>query len=369
MAGVSYPYGTVVSILATPDPGYAFVNWTGNTGGIADISLPSTTVLLDGNKTITANFAVVQHTLAISSTTGGNVTQPGNGTFTFNHGAVVNLVAVPQPLGYAFQKWQGDNGSVGDINAASTNITMNGDFAITAEFQSVPVATLTITSSANGTVLQPGLGTFSYNQGTVVDLLAVPDPGCAFVNWTGNTGGIADISLPSTTVLLDGNKTIAADFVVTHTLAISSTTGGNVTQPGNGTFTFNHGAVVNLVAVAQPLGYSFQKWQGDIGSVGDINAASTNITMDGDFAITAKFQSVPVATLTITSSANGTVLQPGLGTFSYNQGTVVDLLAVPDPGYAFVNWTGTTSGIADINLPSTTLLLDGNKTIVANFTP
>jgi hypothetical protein len=73
-----------------------------------------------------------------------------------------------------------------------------------------------------------------------------------------------------------------------YNLTISSTTGGNVTTPGEGTFTYNASEVVSLVATADS-GYQFVNWTGDIGTIGDIDAACTNITMNGNYAITANF--------------------------------------------------------------------------------
>jgi hypothetical protein len=71
--------------------------------------------------------------LTISSTAGGSVTTPGEGTFAYDTGAVVSLVANPNS-GYRFVNWTGDTGTLTDVNAASTIITMNGDYSITASF-------------------------------------------------------------------------------------------------------------------------------------------------------------------------------------------------------------------------------------------
>ena len=49
-----YTDNQVVSISATPVTGYHFVNWTGD--DVADSNLASTTVTMDANKTVTANF-------------------------------------------------------------------------------------------------------------------------------------------------------------------------------------------------------------------------------------------------------------------------------------------------------------------------
>jgi len=47
--------------------------------------------------------------------------------------------------------------------------------------------------------------------------------------------------------------------------------------------------VVNLVAEAEE-GYQFGNWTGDVGTIADVNAAATNITMNDDYSITANFE-------------------------------------------------------------------------------
>jgi len=42
------------------------------------------------------------------------------------------------------------------------------------------------------------------------------------------------------------------------------------------------------VAVADE-GYRFDRWTGDVGTIADVNAAITTITMNGDYSITANF--------------------------------------------------------------------------------
>ena len=81
-----------------------------------------------------AGCGPVQYTLNITSTTGGNVTTPGVGTHTYDAGTVVNLTAEADE-GYRFVNWAGDVGTIGNVTATSTNITMNGNHSITANFE------------------------------------------------------------------------------------------------------------------------------------------------------------------------------------------------------------------------------------------
>ena len=76
----------------------------------------------------------VQYSLEIDSTDGGSVTTPGEGTFTYDAGTVVDLSASPVK-GYQFVGWTGDVDRVVDVNSTSTTVTMDGHYSITAAFE------------------------------------------------------------------------------------------------------------------------------------------------------------------------------------------------------------------------------------------
>ncbi len=231
---------------------------------------------------------------------------------------------------------------------------------------------LTVASTAGGSVTDPGEGTFpDYAAGTVVDLLAVPDTGYQFVNWTGDTGDIANANLADTTITMNGDYSITANFAevaATYSLTVGSTVGGSVTTPGEpGPFTYDPTTVVDLLAVPD-TGYQFVSWTGDVGTVADVHAASTTITMNGDYSITANFGEIGVTyTLTISSTTGGSVTEPVEAISTHDSGTVVDLLAEADTGYQFNNWTGDTADIANANAASTTITMNGDYSINANF--
>ncbi|HUW45900.1 MAG TPA: CAP domain-containing protein [Dehalococcoidia bacterium] len=72
-------------------------------------------------------------------------------------------------------------------------------------------------------------------------------------------------------------------------------------------------------------------------------------------------------TLTTISTAGGSVATPGEGTFTYAEGAVVNLLAQPEEGYQFVNWTGNVSTIANVNSAITAITANDSYSIRANF--
>jgi len=71
--------------------------------------------------------------------------------------------------------------------------------------------------------------------------------------------------------------------------------------------------------------------------------------------------------LSISSTAGGAVIGPGVGDFTYGGGTIVDLLATPDAGYQFVAWTGNVNTIDDVYATMTTITMQDNYSITANF--
>ncbi|MGB6873386.1 MAG: hypothetical protein WBE46_04510 [Dehalococcoidia bacterium] len=79
--------------------------------------------------------------------------------------------------------------------------------------------------------------------------------------------------------------------LVEYDLTIASTAGGSVIIPGEGTSTYDEGEVVDLVAEAEE-GYQFINWTGDVGTVANVNADSTTITMNDNYSITANFNYV-----------------------------------------------------------------------------
>ncbi|MGA8849752.1 MAG: CFI-box-CTERM domain-containing protein [Dehalococcoidia bacterium] len=313
-----------------------------------------------------------RYSLTISSTPGGSVAIPGEGMYTYDAGTVVNLLAVPAEH-YRFVEWTGDISTIADVYAASTTITMNSSYSVTAKFELEPGwYSLTISSTEGGKVTTPVEETSIYAAGTVVNLVALPVEHYRFMEWTGDVSTIADVYTDSTIIIMYNSYSIRANFELEedwYSLTISSIENGRVTEPGEGTFIYNADTVVNLIA--QPdEGYQFVKWTGDVDTIADVHAASTTIAMNSSYSITANFVSSypgPLALLTISSTAGGSVTTPGEGMFSYPLGTEVSLVAEPDQGYQFTNWSGDVHTIADVNAASTIITMDSSYSIRANF--
>ncbi len=162
----------------------------------------------------------LQYTLAVYSTPGGLVTNPGEGISTYDEGSVVGLAAIPGE-GYLFVEWTGDVETIANAGASVTSITMNADYLITAVFEEVPPPppppapryNLTVSTTAGGSVVSHGQGTFTYDEGEEVELLARPDSGFYFFRWTGDVDTVSDIESTTTTIIMDADYSITASFV------------------------------------------------------------------------------------------------------------------------------------------------------------
>jgi uncharacterized repeat protein (TIGR02543 family) len=208
----AYCESEVVNLVAEAGACYEFVEWTGDVSTIADVYAASTDIAMDGDYFITANFVILSYDLTTNSTAGGSVTTPGEDTFTYDCGTVVDLVAEAEE-GYRFVNWTGDIATIADVEDATTTITTNDNYSVTANFEQItPQFDLTISSTAGGTVTAPGEGTFTYDQGTGVNLVAEAEEGYRFVNWTGDMDAVADVNASTTTITMDDDYSITANF-------------------------------------------------------------------------------------------------------------------------------------------------------------
>jgi uncharacterized repeat protein (TIGR02543 family) len=130
--GGVYSAGTMVTLTAAPNSGYQFSGWSGDLSGSSNPAA----ITMDANKSVTATFTVIQHTLTVNTTPqgGGSVAlDPPGGTY--DAGTMVTLTATPNS-GYQFSDWSGDLS--GSSNPAM--IMMDGNKNVTATFTAAPAS-------------------------------------------------------------------------------------------------------------------------------------------------------------------------------------------------------------------------------------
>ena len=126
-SGGPFESGSNVSITATPDSEYVFVNWS---NGSTDNPL---SVTVNSNQTITSNFEKRKYPLTVSITGSGTVSEKiisaGKTTTEYTSGSLVQLTAVPLEQ-WVFKGWSGS------INSTENPIQLSVDQSktITATF-------------------------------------------------------------------------------------------------------------------------------------------------------------------------------------------------------------------------------------------
>jgi len=118
-----------------------------------------------------------------------------------------------------------------------------------------------------------------------------------------------------------------------------------------------YGDIVEVTAIAD-TGWTFSGWSGDL--TGSMNPDSFTVTES--MTILATFTQNEY-TLTVNVVGNGYVNRDNPGPYYY--GDVVQLTAVNDPGWSFSGWSGDLGGTTN----PATIVIDGDKTVTATFTP
>ncbi len=88
-----------------------------------------------------------------------------------------------------------------------------------------------------------------------------------------------------------------------------------------------------------------------------------------DVTVTANFAEIPTYELTMAADpVEGGTAADDTGNSPYAAGTVVDISAVANEGYEFVNWTAPAGTFGDANLEATTFTMPAEDvTVTANF--
>jgi len=160
-----------------------------------------------------------------------------------------------------------------------------------------------------------------------------------FDRWTGDTNKVDDIFSASTTLAMPNtNITVTATYKPTlfYTLTVSNGIGGG---------TYTNASTVEIRASTFE-NTRFYRWTGDVGSVADVNAATTTVlTSDHAISVTATYSVL----LTVNS---------GTGGGWYQEGSLATISADADPLWKeFSVWTGGSGLLSNANARTTILAL------------
>jgi len=203
-SGGSYDHGSVVTLTAQPAACYHVKKWTGTSN---DTSTElSNTVTMTANRTVSVEFAIDRYELAVHVNGGhGSVTANPAGT-EHDCGTTVQLTAVPE-TDYRVKSW---TGTVNDASKSLQNsVVMNGDQAVTVEFEVIPPGPFSLIYQQVGGGVPPSQPSVTeYEAGEVVPLSVQPPEGYRVLAWQGTDDDTSRLSANTVTMNADKEVTV-----------------------------------------------------------------------------------------------------------------------------------------------------------------
>lgn len=207
----SFTSGEKITVKVSPkSPKYKFLGWDDASSDKDTV----VTIVMDGNKTLTAKF---EERYSITT----NVSPAGSGTISripdapwYSADSLVALKATANP-GYKFNGWEGD--TVFSADKISFGYVVTRDVTFVANFKKMPVVTAKFTVDG---VETPGAGSLSiepnkpyYENGDVVTVTITNAAGYMFSEWlNGGAGGCTGSENPCTITITDTDVSLTADF-------------------------------------------------------------------------------------------------------------------------------------------------------------
>jgi len=322
--GTTFVYGSSLTLTATPNAGYKFVNWSDG-----DTTNPKT-ITINSNINLTANFTAL--------TCEDDSYNCPNKTPTLTVSASKNIIAVDESITFTSNATDSDGHIVsyswtfGDgttstaINPTKTYTTagtytatlkvtdnqgLSSEKSVTITVTSKPTFTLSTlfnaTPASTNSKISLTPQKSSYTEGESVVVTAIPESGYEFGGWNGDISGMQN----PMTITISKNFNINANFVKYYKLTTTTNVANGIINITPKQDKYKHGDVVTIEA-SPNSGYLFESWSG-------VNATTnkTTITMDSDKVISATF--IPKEATDCNITKNSAKLLPKDGTCSFKQ--------------------------------------------------
>jgi hypothetical protein len=350
----AYSSGLTATLVASPAVlGCTFNSWQENGVVVSSNSVFTLTAIT--NRTLTAVFnTAVTYKISITQTPilGGvcsptgilNVSANSNLTFTAKAGA-----------GYGFVNW-----TKGTNVASATNIfSLTPTFSYTASESPTFIAhylpgysiVATAAPTNGGGILGGGV----FPAGTNITLVATSSTNFVFANWQENGLIVSTVTNYSFTTTAT-NRNLVANFTPKFTVSTAASPAAGGTSVGGGLYLSN--SVVTVVAKTN-ANYAFVNWKIGTNVVSAAQIYSFNVISNQ--LLVANFTRLFAVSATMSPTVAGSVL----GTGSYPSNNLVTLIAKPNAGYAFTNWTA--NKVVLSTSTNYTFTLKTNVAVVANF--
>ena len=270
----TYEHGKSVTLIATPETGYSFINWTDAEG--TPVSTDATyTFAAEGDRTLTANFKLLEYSVSVSYSPEEGADKweaDGGGTYLYGNEVMVRARAAEH---YSFVNWTEDGKVVS--TEANYTFTADRDRTLVANFELQAFTVKFV--NWDGTELQSGKVAYGETpEYTGPEPTRKADEGNTY-KFTGWTPAIAAVT-GETTYTATYEATPIKKATLTFDLAGGTLDG----KTGTITVEANVGDTIKLPAAPTREGYTFKCWKGSE------YAAGADYKVEGDHAFTAEWE-------------------------------------------------------------------------------
>ena len=342
------PYGTKLTITATPAEGYELVALVANNVDISDTKSIEVTEPM----TIKATFAKKNFAVTFDKVGEGTVTATGADDLNaVAYGTELTIVATPA-AGYELQSLVADGVDI----TATKKIVVKDNLTVKATFAKKSYA-VTFAKEGEGTITATGatsLNAVAY--GTELTIVATPAAGYELTALTANG-----------TDILATKKVIVKEAVEVKATFTKKSFAVSLTKEGEGTITATGASNLNSVAYGTELTINATPAEGyeliALTANGTDILATKKVVIKGTTEVKATFAKKSFA-VSLTKEGEGTISATGASNLnSVAYGTELTIVATPATGYELVSIT---AGGADITA-SKKVVVTGNLTVKATF--
>ena len=312
--------GETATVTANPSAKHDFVGWMEN--GVVVSTQPVYTFTVERSRNLTAVFALKKYTVSISVNPAGSGEVSGGGVYDVD---TVVTVSAQAGEGYAFTRWTQDGEDVG--TGPEYSFTLERDTSLSAVMNKLHVISVDAGEDGGGTVSGGG----TYLDGQTVTVAAVAGDGYVFAGWTENGKTVSTDEVY--TFAANADRALAASFVRLYAVTLLVEPDGSGEASGAGVYRAGERVTVSA---APEDGQRFVEWVENGQRVS--TAAEYTFTVNGDTTLTARFEEIPVYTISVGVLPEQEELGAVTGSGSYREGAVVTVKAEAADRYAFSAW-------------------------------
>jgi methionine-rich copper-binding protein CopC len=378
-----YNYNESVSLIPNPGSGYQFDHWEGALTGSANPG----TLIMTGNKTVTAVFAEVPETVSTPTAPAGPSSGVVGQSLSYNtSGSVSNL---GHTIEYRFD-WGDGNISTWGASSRSYTFNLTGNYSVRAQARCATHTAITsawssgISVNVSGhslSVSVTGSGSVAknpdksgYNHNESVTLTPSAAMYYQFNHWEGDLTG----STSPGVLTMNADKSVTAVFTeIPEVISTPTTPAGPVSGKVGQSLSYSTGGSASNLD--HSVEYRFDWGDGNLSAWGVASRTHTYSNV-GSYVVKSQARcqthtsivsawstgitaAVSGYTLTITVSGSGSVTKSPDKT-GYNQNESVTLTPNPGTYYQFNHWEGNLTGSTNPGV----LTMNGDKSVTAVFT-